>query len=200
VAAPVCGYPVLPSCEIRALTRGIASSFYIWIHRGAAIDNGPLPGAQGRGYGEAGGEGLFSSRQISESLTHPPRRVPHPLPRRPGTALRQAHGSTLPFHKLTALSRVEGLTLLERSRREGAERSRSVVNRYFAVRPKCTNASGHSRGCPYFTSSGRDRLNSEPSPGLLFTDTSPSWARRISRVMASPMPAPMAFRSAPGPR
>ena len=156
--------------------------------------------SQGRGYGEAGGEGLFSSRQISESLTHPPRRVPHLLPRRPGTALRQAHGSTLPFHKLTALSRVEGLTLLERSRREGADRSRSVVNRYFAVRPKCTNASGHSRGCPYFTSRGRDRLNSEPSPGLLFTDTSPSWARRISRVMASPMPAPMAFRSAPGPR
>ena len=197
MAAPVCGYPVLPSCEIRH-SRGAsprASTF--------GFTAGPqliTALSQGRGYGEAGGEGLFSSRQISESLTHPPRRVPHLLPRRPGTALRQAHGSTLPFHKLTALSRVEGLTLLERSRREGAERSRSVVNRYFAVRPKCTNASGHSRGCPYFTSSGRDRLNSEPSPGLLFTDTSPSWARRISRVMASPMPAPMAFRSAPGPR
>jgi len=30
--------------------------------------------SEGRGYGEAGGEGLFSSCQISESLTHPPRR------------------------------------------------------------------------------------------------------------------------------
>jgi len=197
VAAPVCGYPVLRSCEIRALTRGSPRASTFWFTEGPQLMTAL---SQGRGYGEAGGEGLFSSRQISESLTHPPRRVPHLLPRRPGTALRQAHGSTLPFHKLTALSRVEGLTLLERSRREGAERSRSVVNRYFAVRPKCTNASGHSRGCPYFTSSGRDRLNSEPSPGLLFTDTSPSWARRISRVMASPMPAPMAFRSAPGPR
>ena len=35
--------------------------------------------SEGRGYGEAEGEGLSSSCKISQSLTHPPRRVP-PLP------------------------------------------------------------------------------------------------------------------------
>ena len=43
------------------------SSFYIWIHSGSQLITA-LSG--GKGYGEAGGEGLFSSSKISEALTH----------------------------------------------------------------------------------------------------------------------------------
>jgi hypothetical protein len=42
-------------------------SFYIWIHSGPQLITAP---SEGRGYGEAGGEGLFSSSKISEPLTH----------------------------------------------------------------------------------------------------------------------------------
>ena len=42
-------------------------SFYIWIHSGPQLITAL---SEGRGYGEAGGEGLFSSSKISEALTH----------------------------------------------------------------------------------------------------------------------------------
>ena len=42
-------------------------SFYIWIHDGSQLTTAL---SEGRGYGEAGGEGFFSSCKISESLTH----------------------------------------------------------------------------------------------------------------------------------
>ena len=42
-------------------------SFYIWTHSGPQLITAL---SEGRGYGEAGGEGLFASWQISESLTH----------------------------------------------------------------------------------------------------------------------------------
>ena len=43
------------------------SSFYIWTHSGPQLITAL---SEGRGYGEAGGEGLFAWWQISESLTH----------------------------------------------------------------------------------------------------------------------------------
>ena len=43
------------------------SSFYIWIHSGPQSITAL---SKGRGCGEAGGEGLFSSSKISGALTH----------------------------------------------------------------------------------------------------------------------------------
>jgi len=42
------------------------SRFYIWIHSGPQLITAL---SEGRGYGEAGGGGLFSSSKISEALT-----------------------------------------------------------------------------------------------------------------------------------
>jgi hypothetical protein len=56
--------------------RGVdLSSFYIWIHSGGPIDNGPLRGERAR---RSRGEGLFSSSQISEC--HPNPHAGSPLP------------------------------------------------------------------------------------------------------------------------
>ena len=47
---------------------GFPSSFYIWIHSRPQLITAL---SEGRGYGEAGGEGLFPGCQISDFLTHP---------------------------------------------------------------------------------------------------------------------------------
>src|SRR5215472_8347676 len=51
----------------RTARLAVPSSFYIWIHSGATVDNGPLRG----GVRRSRALGLFASCQISESFTHP---------------------------------------------------------------------------------------------------------------------------------
>jgi len=52
----------------RTARLAVPSSFYIWIHSGATVDNRPLRGERVR---RSRALGLFASCQISESFTHP---------------------------------------------------------------------------------------------------------------------------------
>ena len=79
------GSPVVPLTRLRTsgtlppkapMGRGHAglkspgsSSLYIWIRSKKAVHSGPLRGAEGRGYGEAGGEGFFFVQSSNPSPT-----------------------------------------------------------------------------------------------------------------------------------
>ena len=76
---------------------GFPSSFSIWIHSRPQLITAL---SEGRGYGEAGGEGLFSSSKISEALTH---RFAVPPPPQAGEGCCQ-----LIFHLQTKIYKLQG--------------------------------------------------------------------------------------------
>ena len=96
------------------------SSFYIWIHSGPQLITAP---SEGRGYGEAGGEGLFSSCKTSDSLTHPACGIP-PLPQAGEGCCQLMFGRQTKMYKLQALSPLGERVTIPQPRPDGVSGSR----------------------------------------------------------------------------